>query len=116
MKSTTSSEARPLGTGWINLFLGIWLVISPFALGFSHYTGNMINNVAAGVALVLVTLAGIKNELIRALMVVIGIELYIASIMIVCPSGAYLWNDMLMAPLVIAIAASSESPGWAKAK
>lgn len=114
MKSTTSSEPRPLGTAWLNLLFGIWLIISPFALGFSHYTGNLINNVAAGIALVLVTFIGVKNELVRALMVVIGIELYIASIMIVCPSGPYLWNDMFLAPVIIAIAVSSESPGWAK--
>lgn len=33
---------------WINLLLGLWLVISPWALGFDSYTIAMVNMVIVG--------------------------------------------------------------------
>ena len=38
----------------INFFLGIWVLISPFVLGFSGFRGLMLNNVIVGVIVMIV--------------------------------------------------------------
>jgi len=42
------STANQTGWSWINVLLGIWLVISPFALGFFAGDG-LWNNVVLGI-------------------------------------------------------------------
>jgi hypothetical protein len=45
-----------MGANWINALLGIWVIISPFVLGFSRNQTAMWNNVATGGAVLLVAL------------------------------------------------------------
>lgn len=47
---------------WIGLVLGIWILISPWPLGFGGITIMMWNNVIAGLVLVLVNLWAIFGE------------------------------------------------------
>lgn len=52
-----SSGADPRGgTSWLNVLLGIWLIISPFVLGFSHLLAPLWNNVIVGIVVALVAL------------------------------------------------------------
>jgi hypothetical protein len=37
------------GLSWINFFLGIWLIISPFVLGFTIASAAMCNDIALGI-------------------------------------------------------------------
>jgi hypothetical protein len=37
------------GVSWINLILGIWLIISPFVLGFSGVPAAMSNSIILGI-------------------------------------------------------------------
>ena len=46
---TRLSDSAPAGWSWANLILGIWLIISPFVLGFSHVVGAMWHNVIVGI-------------------------------------------------------------------
>lgn len=44
--------AKPLqneGASWTNLVLGIWLIIAPFALGYSATTAAMVNDIVVGI-------------------------------------------------------------------
>lgn len=34
--------------GWVNLILGLWLIVSPWLLGFSSTAGAMWNSVIVG--------------------------------------------------------------------
>lgn len=34
---------------WINFVIGVWLILAPFILGFSHQTGAMWNHIIVGV-------------------------------------------------------------------
>jgi hypothetical protein len=43
------SSTAPTGLSWANLVLGIWLIISPFVLGFAHVVGAMWHNVIVGI-------------------------------------------------------------------
>jgi hypothetical protein len=50
-----SSGADARGrTVWFNVLLGIWLIISPFVLGFFHLMAPMWNNVIVGIVVALV--------------------------------------------------------------
>jgi hypothetical protein len=51
------------GISWLNLILGIWLIISPFVLGFSGAAGAMGNAVVLGILVGLFSLwAGLANQ------------------------------------------------------
>lgn len=36
---------------WINLVIGVWLIIAPFVLGFSGHIGPMLNHIIVGVVI-----------------------------------------------------------------
>lgn len=38
---------------WINLLLGIWVLISPWVLGFAGHTTPMTNNVITGIVIII---------------------------------------------------------------
>jgi len=42
-------QAKQIGFDWANVILGIWLIISPFALGVSYIPRLMWNNVIVGI-------------------------------------------------------------------
>jgi hypothetical protein len=41
------------GLSWINLVLGLWLIISPWVCGFSEFRGALWNNVVLGIIVAL---------------------------------------------------------------
>lgn len=43
----SSIENQPVWS-WCNTLLGLWLIISPFLLGFAHLPPAMLNNLLAG--------------------------------------------------------------------
>jgi hypothetical protein len=44
--------------GWVNVLLGIWIVVSPFAMGLGHVTDMMVSFVVAGVLLIVTGVLG----------------------------------------------------------
>jgi hypothetical protein len=50
------SPARHIWASWINVLLGIWVMISPFVLGFGDLETAKTNNVAFG--MIVIILAG----------------------------------------------------------
>ncbi len=58
---SSGSDPRA-GTSWLNIILGIWLIISPFALGFSNLMGPMINNVVVGIVVALIALGSASGS------------------------------------------------------
>lgn len=47
------------GCYWFLLLLGLWILISPWALGFSSYNTAMWSNVVTGVLIVVCVLWGL---------------------------------------------------------
>ncbi len=48
-------EANPMNASflsWINALLGLWLLISPFILGTSHFTAVLWDDVIVGIAFI----------------------------------------------------------------
>jgi uncharacterized membrane protein HdeD (DUF308 family) len=44
---------------WVNLLLGIWLIISPFVLGYMSVSAALWNDVIVGLAVVVLTAWGV---------------------------------------------------------
>ena len=101
-----------MGIGWAEMAFGAWLIISPFVLGLSHRDA-IANNIATGIALILLTLVSTRNGLLRLFMILLGGWLY-ASAFALDTAGtarvAYLANGLVLAILVIITAVASETP------
>ena len=92
----------------VNVFLGIWVAISPFALHFERRAA-MWNNVVLGVAILLVALiSGWRNGAIGGLLVVLGIWLFASSFVLGFSRPALFWNNIIGTFLLVPSAAISD--------
>jgi hypothetical protein len=110
MNASTSGNKTPIGLGWFNVLFGGWLVASPFVFGFNHDPAGLCNNIAVGVAIVLLTFGGARNGLLKGLIVLLGAWLYASAFILNVPNRAYLENNLIFAFLVAASAVASETP------
>ena len=95
------------GVGWVNILLGIWVILSPFVLTFSVFPRAMWNNVIIGI------LVGIVG-LIRTgtpqhpgwswLNVILGIWLIISPFALGLFSQVALWNNVILGIVVTTVA------------
>src|SRR5215469_172217 len=109
MTSATANERTSLGTGWITVLLGAWLVISPFVLGFAHAPAGISNNVLVGLAVIGCSFLGVKHGLLRAANVLLGAWLYASALILYVPNHAYMWNNLFLADAVILAAVATEA-------
>jgi hypothetical protein len=110
MNAILTTGRTSLGLGWAVLVFGAWLIISPFALGFAHCVAGMANNIAVGLALVIATLGSTRNGLLRAFFVLLGGWVYASGFLLDVPKGVFLWNNLIVAVLIIAASVASETP------
>jgi hypothetical protein len=108
MDNIWNSGRTKLGTAWLVLPIGAWLIISPFVIGFSHDLAGTSNNIAVGIALVLLTLGSTINGLLRALIALMGAWMYASAFILSVPSEAYMWNNLILALVTIVAAIASE--------
>lgn len=109
MNTATTNKQTPTVASWVNILLGVWVGISPFVLGFSRNTPAMWNNIAVGVAIVLLaSVSGWRNGALPALIVLLGAWLFASPFVLGFSRTAFLWNNVIMAFVVIAGAAISE--------
>jgi hypothetical protein len=93
---------------WVNVFLGIWVAISPFALHFER-GASMWNNVVLGVAILLVAaISGWRNGAIAGLLVVLGIWLFASPFVLDYSRPALFWNNVICTFMLVASAAISD--------
>ena len=109
MNTATAGKRSSLGIGWLNAIFGVWLIISPFALGFAQDTSGMVNNIATGLLLLFLTFTGMIFGLLRAMIVLVGAWLYASAFILCVPNHHFLWNDLILAPLVLLAAVGSEA-------
>lgn len=99
-----------IGAETLNVILGIWLIISPFVLGFSHHLAATCSNIAVGIALVLVELAAEwRGSALQALVVPLGVWLFASPFVLGFPRATFLANNLSMAFVTIAVGAIRES-------
>ena len=44
----------PVGTAWFEMLCGLWLIIAPFALGYSAMRSSTVNDVVVGIVTIIV--------------------------------------------------------------
>ncbi len=109
MNSAAANKRTTTSPEWANVVLGTWVIISPFVLGFTRNRPAMWNNIAVGLAIVLVALlSGWGNGVIPGLFVPLGVWLFASPFVLGFSGTAFLWNNAIMAFAVIAAAAISE--------
>src|SRR5438045_7556396 len=90
------------------ILFGIWLVVSPFVLGFSHNIAGRWNNIAVGIAVVLVILAGEwENEALQGLVVPLAIWLFASPFVLHIYTAAFIANNVSMAFVIVTAGAIS---------
>jgi hypothetical protein len=99
-------ERHPsLGANWLNVVLGIWVIISPFVLGFANLRAVMWNDVAVGIAVALLALSRSPyNRGVEILNVILGAWLIISAFVFGATLVAAFWNSVILG-IVIALAA-----------
>jgi len=103
------SRRRPIEAELVNILLGIWLIFSPFLLGFSQNASAKWTNIAVRIALVLVALVGGWAEgAVQGLVIPLGVWLFAAPFVLGSPAAAFLANNVCMAFFVVAAGANTE--------
>ena len=100
------------GASWINIALGIWVIISPFVVQFARLPAAMWNNVIDGI--VILVLAIIRTSATRHPgwswpNVILGIWMIISPFALGAMTTAILWNNILLGIMIALIAIGSAS-------
>ena len=112
-----TSTSPPVGNDWASVLLAVWVVISPFVLGFSANPAARWNNVAVGLALILVALLSAAVDWgFAGLNVALGAWLFASPFVLNFSRDAFLCNNVLLAFAVIAAAALAEGFHPARSK
>src|SRR5689334_22538330 len=106
MNASTRSRPTPVGPGLVNILTGIWLVCSPFVLGFSRNGAAMWSNIAVGLAVIFISAAGQWREAaLEAFVVPVATWLFASPFILGVSTTAFLANNVSIAFVVIAAAA-----------
>lgn len=112
--NTTVVETRHVtGANWVNVVLGIWVIISPFVLGFSNLMALMWNDVAVGIAVALLALSrSPTNRAAPMLNVILGCWLIASAFVLGVVSVASFWNSIIVGIVIaiVALFATNTSP------
>jgi hypothetical protein len=84
-----------------NIWLGIWVLISPFVLGFANMDRALWNNIVVGLLVLFVASAAIGP----IYNLILGIWLLISPFVLGFSAPALIWNNVV-AGILIGIAAS----------
>ncbi len=106
MNAAPTVRYNPGGMGIVNVLLGVWVLCSPFVLGFSHNPTGMWNNVIVGIAITLVALAGGWGQRpLLWLVVPIGVWLFGSPFFLGVHTAAFVANNITLAFASMAAAA-----------
>ena len=102
-----SSQVTAAGSSWLNIVLGIWVIISPFVLQFARFPAAMWNNVIVGV--VIAVLAIIRTSIASQqgwswANVILGIWMIISAFALGVMTTAMLWNNIILGIVIGLIA------------
>jgi hypothetical protein len=96
---------RRTSTSGLNIVLGLWMIASPFILAFARNPVAKWNNIAAGIAIILVALGGYSSW-----NVVMGVWLIASPFALgFAHAPTLLWNNVILGALVALVALWSRS-------
>lgn len=100
-------KQRTAGANWVNVILGIWIVISPFVLGFSNRTAMMWNDVATGAAIIVLALARSAGRAALPLNVLLGLWLIVSPFILGASRPVAVRNNIVLGIIVAIVALMS---------
>jgi F0F1-type ATP synthase membrane subunit c/vacuolar-type H+-ATPase subunit K len=93
--------------GWVNLVLGIWLIISPFVIGFAG-TGLSRSNVIFGIIIAILSLFQVSSPSESAwagwLNALFGLWILVSPFVLGFMGLGALWNGIILGIIVAVIA------------
>lgn len=103
--SETLQRRNTFGSNWVNVLLGVWIVISPFVLGFSNMRAIMWNNIATGGAIFLLAMGGSAGRGAPSMLnVLLGIWLLISPFVLKASRPVAVWNNVILGIIVAIVA------------
>ena len=110
----TESSGGGAEVSWINIVLGIWVLISPFVLGLAQLPRVMWNNVILGI--VIGILAIIRTSAARQpgwswVNVILGIWMIISPLVLRLANSAAIWNNVILGIIITILAWISANMG-----
>lgn len=104
------SASTRLSANIINLFLGIWVLISPLILGFTTNRGAVCNDAIVGTAIMVVAVEHASAGLTQASRIgwinyVLGIWLIISPFVLVCRQRPEVFWNQVIVGIVVAVSA-----------
>ncbi len=97
-------QSSKRGSGWLNIVFGVWVIISPFVLGF-HSPKAIWNNVITGVVVGVLALIrwSMRQPGWSWLNLILGAWLVISPFGFFL-SGAAMWNNVILGIIIAASA------------
>ncbi|HZR06332.1 MAG TPA: SPW repeat protein [Candidatus Udaeobacter sp.] len=100
------------GASWVNVLLGIWVILSPFVVQFARLPAAMWNNVIVGILIALLAL--IRTSMPRQsgwswANVIVGIWMIISPFALGVMTTAILWNNIILGIVIALVAAGNAS-------
>lgn len=111
MATTLQQQTYLRTTGSLDILVGIWLVISPFLLGYSANTSALWNDIISGVAVIIFAATQTAQSRSRVswpswVNLLIGIWLVLAPFALNNSANtSIMWNEIISGIVVIALAA-----------
>lgn len=98
--------------GWLNVLAGVWLIISPYVLGFartSAATNAIIVGIIVGI-LALISATSPESAMWTSwLNIILGVWMIISPFILGFTGGAIVMNSIILGIIVIALSAWSSS-------
>src|SRR5215475_12214253 len=92
---------KSLRADWINVLFGAWVAVSPFVLGFARDRELRWDNIAVGLAVILLSFASEKLWMARGLKVLLGGWLLVSTFYFGFSKAIVTWNNFVMGILII---------------
>ena len=106
--SLKHDRASAVADGFI-ILTGVWVLISPFVLGFSGKPGAISSNFVAGLVIVLLAvISARRTETVRPLLILAGWWVFLTPFVLGGPTLVFLWNNIIASFMAMGGAAVSE--------
>jgi hypothetical protein len=94
------------GSSWLNVLLGVWVIISPFVLAI-HSPRGMWNNIIIGAVISILALIrwGTRQPGLSWLNLILAIWLVVSPFVLFL-AGAAMWNNVILGIIIAAAALS----------
>ena len=102
--SCSVANRRKAGSSWVNILLGIWVIISPFVLGI-HSAKGIWNSIVVGVVVGILALIrwGVRQPGWSWLNLILGIWLVLSPFVLFLGTAA-MWNNVILGVVIAAAA------------